>query len=112
MTKKMTSVFKLGYPNLFAEKIVKTFDLNKISGYHRLLNERSDCGTLCEGIFIDGKLHGTAKILIFNYDGMQFCLVGNFSKGELHGSCAFITRKSKKWSRLSFENGVRSGDEI
>lgn len=87
--KKMARVLKFTHLSHFHNKIVQLFDLHCLGSNV----SKSDSYTVCHGIFIEGKLHGTAKIMLSYYSDMQFFLVGNFKAGELHGNCAFITTK-------------------
>lgn len=107
VSRKMTTVFRFSASSGFHKKIVEYFDLESKIG---ATVNTSNCYTIWQGIFIDGKPHGTAKIVVFKGHDMELLLLGNFKKGELHGNCSFATRK-KIWSRVWFEKGVKAGLE-
>lgn len=62
----------------------------------------------CEGIFIDGKLHGLARLGIRKESNLMVnYFYGTFRNGIPDGDFIYIDEKSNIWNRLNFVKGTK-----
>lgn len=108
--KELGKVFTFPKSTEFHKTLVTSFGLNDIC------QREPNFKTVCQGLMIEGKIHGTARVMMHNDTKVDFFMVGTFRKGVLDGECSYIkateATENCAWYQATFDKGVKTGSDI
>lgn len=107
LAKRMTRVYTYPYTTNFHKYLVEMFKLSET------YKSDSRYSTVCEGIIIKGKIHGTARIMIHDGEKVEFFMVGSLRGEAFDGECIYIkSGESPKWLKSRCFLGSKSSIDI
>jgi len=87
-------------------------NVEKFAPLSKNVEDPASLKTVFEGVIIDGKNHGRARIMVHDGAKVHIFAIVTFREGVLDGTCTYITSDKFTWLRTSFAKGVKSDIEI